>query len=60
MVRVLGMKINVKNLTSNFFFLPRGDGGMDSKVACCAGGPGSIPAVGVAKQGAFQMVFLSA
>ena len=39
---------------------PRGDGVMDSVVACCAGGPGSIPAVGVAKQGAFQMVFLSA
>ena len=24
----------------------RGDGVMDSVVACCAGGPGSIPAVG--------------
>ena len=38
----------------------RGDGVMDSAVACCAGGLGLIPAVGEVKQGAIQMVFLSA
>ena len=42
------------------YILPRGDGVMDNVVACCASGPGLIPAVGVAKLGAFQMVFLSA
>ena len=33
---------------------------MDSTLACCAGSPGLIPAVGEAKQEAIQMVFLSA
>ena len=33
---------------------------MDSIVACCAGGPGLIPAIGAAKLGAVQMVYLSA
>ena len=40
--------------------LQRGDGAMDSALACCVGGPGLIPAVGKAKQEAIQMVFLSA
>ena len=40
--------------------VPRGDGVMDSALACCAGGLGSIPAIGEAKQEAIQMVFLSA
>ena len=29
---------------------PRGNGVMDSAAACCAGGPGSIPAVGICKE----------
>ena len=40
--------------------VPRGDGVMDCVVACCAGGPGSIPTIDEVKQGAIQMVFLSA
>ena len=27
--------------------LPGGNGVMDSALACCAGGPGSIPAIGI-------------
>ena len=30
--------------------MPRGNGVMDSAAACCAGGPGSIPAVGICKE----------
>ena len=36
---------------------PRGNGVMDSAFACCAGGPGSIPAVGICKSCYIQMVF---
>ena len=50
----------IAELFTTLVTMPRGDGVMDSVVACCAGGPGSIPTVGVVKQSAFQMVFLSA
>ena len=48
--------------TIDDLLMQRGNGVMDGALACCtcAGGPGSIPAVGVAKQGAFHMVFLLA
>ena len=38
--------------------VPRGNGVMDSSLACCAGGPGSIPAIGKSNVCCnFQMVF---
>ena len=39
-------------------FIAQGDGVIDSALACCAGGPSLIPAVGEAKQEAIQMFFL--
>ena len=37
--------------------LPRGNGVMDSTLACSAGGPGSIPAVGKSKFAIFRWFF---
>ena len=41
---------------SNGLIKPRGNGVMDSALACCAGGPGSIPAVGKSNFCNIQMV----
>ena len=39
---------------------PRGNGGRDSALACCAGGPGLIPAIGKSKKLPHSDDFLSA
>ena len=38
---------------------PRGNGVMDSALACCAGSPGLIPAIGKSKNCNIQMGFFS-
>ena len=39
--------LHVKTKSASLSTLPGGNGVMDSTLACCAGGPGSIPAIGI-------------
>ena len=44
-----GHRDKVAEAESTYSVRPRCNGVIDSAVACCAGGPGSIPAVGISK-----------